>query len=54
MLQRAHVLSLPALGPPPLGTGPWGHPGASGPTCSALAGLIIFIPFMPFSSLDES
>lgn len=52
-LQRAHVLPIPAVGPP-LGTGLWGHPGASGPTRSALAGLTIFIPFMSFSPLDES
>lgn len=52
-LQRAHIMPIPALGVP-LGTGPWGHPGASSPTRSALAGLTGLIPFMSFSPLDGS
>lgn len=52
-LQPTHVLPVPAMGPP-LGTSPWGHPGASIPTRSALAGLTISIPFVSFIPLGGS
>lgn len=52
-LQPTHVLPVPAMGTP-LGPSPWGHLGASIPTCSALAGLTISIPFVSFIPLGGS